>query len=304
MFTAIVLLWLGVSIASSTTADRQSVTHECPSTPAVVSVSSSLSRLTADRRLLSMAGRAFKPRTHRSPPAALVALLLLLGGVESNPGPAAAVCGLLNARSVVNKAAVIHDVIADNKLAVLALTETWVTSDAPDAIKLDIAPPGFQVLHQPRGSSTDKRGGGVAIIHRDDISVRQLDVGTPTEFEVLATRLTLRPTDHVTVVCVYRPPGAVTRLFCDQLADILDQLVTAKQRFVVCGDFNCPGSGDRQAQRDANLDDLLHSYDLMQHVQDTTRGSNTLDLLLTSACDTGLLSRVSSVQPTCFSDHA
>ena len=84
MFTAIVLLWLGVSIASSTTADRQSVTHECPSTPAVVSVSSSLSRLTADRRLLSMAGRAFKPRTHRSPPAALVALLLFLGGVESS----------------------------------------------------------------------------------------------------------------------------------------------------------------------------------------------------------------------------
>ena len=52
------------------------------------------------------------------------------------------------------------------------------------------------------------------------------------------------------------------------IADILDQLVTAKQRFVVCGDFNCPGSGDRQL--DANLDDLLHSYDLMQHVQDTT----------------------------------
>ena len=117
------------------------------------------------------------------------------------------------------------------------------------AIKLDIAPPGFQVLHQPRGSSTDKRGGGVAIIHRNDISVQQLDVGTPTEFEVLVARLTLRPTNHVTV---YRPPSAVTRLFCDQLVNILDQLVTAKQRFVVCGDFNCPGSGDRQL--DTNLD--------------------------------------------------
>jgi len=87
----------------------------------------------------------------------------------------------------------------------------------------------------------------------------------------------------------------MTGLFCDQLADILDQLVTAKQRFVVCRDFNCPGSGDRQL--DANLDNLLHRY-----VQDTTRGSNTLDLLLTSASDTGLLSRV-AVQPTCFSDY-
>jgi len=33
-----------------------------------------------------------------------------------------------------------------------------------------------------------------------------------------------------------------------------------------------------------------------------TRGSNTLDLLLTSASDIGLLSRV-AVLPTCFSDH-
>ena len=47
---------------------------------------------------------------------------------------------------------------------------------------------------------------------------------------------------------------------------------------------------------------MLYSYNLTQHVQNTTRGSNTLDLLLTSASDTGLLSRV-AVQPTCFSDH-
>jgi len=193
---------------------------------------------------------------------------------------------LLNARSVVNKAAVIHDVIADNKLAVLALTETWMTSDAPAAIKLDIAPPGFQVLHQPRGSSTDKRGGGVAIIHRDDISVRQLDIGTPTEFEVLAARLTLRPTDHVTVVCVYRPPGAVTRLAVLLLARRRPRPARHGHAAVRCvRRFQLP----RDRQLDANLDDLLHSYNLLQHVQDTTRGSNTLDLLLTSASDTGLL---------------
>jgi len=61
------------------------------------------------------------------------------------------------------------------------LTETWVTSEAPDAIKLDVAAPGYQaghsLIHQPRGASTDKRGGGVAIVHRDGIIVRPLDVG-------------------------------------------------------------------------------------------------------------------------------
>jgi len=175
----------------------------------------------------------------------------LLGGVESNPGPAAAaaapssiVCGLLNDRSVVNKAAVIHDVIADNKLAVLALTETCVTSDAPDAIKLDIAPPDFHVLHQPRGSSTDKRGGGVAINHpprrhqRPAVGRRHADGVRGAGGAVDST------TDgpRYRRLRLYRPPGAVTLLFCDQLVDILDQLVTAKQRFVVCGNFNFPGA--------------------------------------------------------------
>ena len=161
---------------------------------------------------------------------------------------------MLNARSVVHKDALIHDVIADHQLDVLTLTETWITSDAPDAIKLDVAPPGFQVTHQSRGSSTDKRGGDIAIIHRDDIVARPLDIGVSSEFEVLATQLTLRPTLHVTVVCVYRPPGVVSQLFCQHLADVLHQLVTAKQRFVVCGDFNCPGAGDRHL--DVNLEDF------------------------------------------------
>jgi len=177
------------------------------------------------------AGRIFQPCRRRSLPAVLVAMILLLGGIETNPGPAASTArsgvafGLLNARSVVHKAALIHDVIADHQLDVLTLTETWITSDAPDAIKLDVAPPGFQVTHQPRGSSTDKRGGGIAIIHRDNIVARPLDVGVSSEFEVLATQLTLWPTVHVTVVCVYRPPGVVSQLFCQQLADMQQYLL-------------------------------------------------------------------------------
>jgi len=148
--------------------------------------------------------------------------LLLLGGVELNPGPGC--CHYIDRRrpwsaqrrSAVHQAALIHDTIADQKLDVL---ETWITSYAPDAIKLDVAPPGFQVVHQPRGSSTDKRGGGVAVIHRDSIAARTVDVG---QFEVLAMQLTVQLTVHVTVVCSYRPPGAVSQLFRQQLADVLD----------------------------------------------------------------------------------
>ena len=57
-------------------------------------------------------------------------------------------------------------------------------SDEPDAVKLDIAPAGYRVLHACRGSSTDiHRGGGVAIIHRESINVSTIDLGQFSEFE-------------------------------------------------------------------------------------------------------------------------
>ena len=55
-----------------------------------------------------------------------------------------------------------------------------------------------------------------------------------------------------------------------RVADLLDQLVTATQQFVICGDFNCPGTDGRQLK--ANLVDVLQQYDAVQHVVDATRG--------------------------------
>jgi len=92
-----------------------------------------------------------------------VALLLLLGGVELNPGPTisarstprdALSLGVLNVRSARHKAALIHDVIDDYRLDGLALMETWIPSDVPDAVKLDVCPSGYQVLHRHRGTVT------------------------------------------------------------------------------------------------------------------------------------------------------
>ena len=145
MIGAWAVLWAIASLFH----DPSAVTHECAlPTTAGVRVSPSLSHVVFDRRLLiASSGCFYRPSSRRSTSASVVALLLLLGGVEANPGPSSTTYngvafGLLNARSAVHKAALIHDVICYRKLDVLALTETWITSDAPDAIKLDV---GLQV---------------------------------------------------------------------------------------------------------------------------------------------------------------
>jgi len=149
--------------------------------------------------------------------------------------------------------------IIDYRLDVFAMTEPWITSDAPAAIKLDVAPPGYEVVHRHRGSSTDKRGGGVAVIHRQTIKATTVDVGDYTEFESLAVKLVCRQSKSLIVVCVYRPPGAVTSTFTDQLSDLLDQLLTFNTKFVVVGDFNVPGCATA-VQLDHCVVDVFEQY--------------------------------------------
>jgi len=309
MCAAIVVL---LAVITSLHPGPEFVPHDCtccqPDT-AVIVVSPQLCRLLADRRLLAVTDRVYRPRPHRSPSAVLVALLLLLGGVECNPGPSASPSsssssmGLLNARSARHKAPLIHDVIADNHLDLLLLTETWIPSDAPDAVKLDVAPPGYSVVHRPRGSSTEQRGGGLAVIHRECVRATPVDVGDYSEFESLTVKLVGRRSASVVAVCVYRPPGAVTATFINQLSDLLDQVTLLDSPFVIAGDFNVPGDVDGLDSRTA---DVFMQYGLRQHVSCATHcDGNVLDLVLSQDSETrrGQLVSEVAVQSVCFSDH-
>ena len=238
-------------------------------------------------------------RSRRSSSAVLVALLLLRGGVESNPGPATLNFGLMNARSAVNKAAHIHDVVSDHRLDVAAITETWIPSDAPDAVKLDIAPAGYGVLHAHRGSSADRGGGGVVVIHRDSVKATVVDMGKYTAFELLCVRINVSPRP-VIIACIYRPPGP--RDFCDDLSNLFDHLMLSGLRHVVCGDLNCPGQ--RALSIDDRLNVVLHRHNQRQLVDQPTHvAGNVLDLLIVADCWADLASDV-DVRSLCFTDHS
>ena len=88
-------------------------------------------------------------------------IVLLLVGVEANPGPARhatkvynkttnIIIGTLNARSIVNKATDFHLTAAEEKLDVVAISETWVTLNAQDAISHDFVLPGYNVINASR----------------------------------------------------------------------------------------------------------------------------------------------------------
>ena len=66
-------------------------------------------------------------------------------------------CGLLNARSVNSSAGIIAQHLLNFDLDLLAVTESWLTSDSGDDILRGICPEGYLSLHRPR---LERRGGG------------------------------------------------------------------------------------------------------------------------------------------------
>ena len=58
----------------------------------------------------------------------------------------------------------------DCKADLVAITETWLTTDNA-AVRAELCP------------RTGRRGGGVALIYRDSLSVRRIDAGEKESFE-------------------------------------------------------------------------------------------------------------------------
>ena len=121
--------------------------------------------------------------------------------------------GWLNAQSLRNKTDRIPATITDRSLVVLALTETWHTASDDNCLRL-ATPPGYAVIDAARSSH---RGGGIAIIFRNNWKSALLTLPVCTTFEALAVRLSLS-TVHFTILLVYRPGSEkVSSLFFDEL---------------------------------------------------------------------------------------
>ena len=188
-----------------------------------------------------------------------------------------------------NKTELVLNVIDEQKLDVLAITETFLKVDHPPAIKDDLVPPGFDIQHVHR---PDKRGGAIAVVSRESLYARPFNlVGKYTSFEVSTVYLWL-PASRLNLLTIYRPPKSTG--FFTELQDFLDEVVALPGGLYICGDMNClaPTAGhvDRQLER------LIDDYDLRQHVKEQThKHDGILDFIITRPQDP-------QVSKTCVED--
>ena len=248
--------------------------------------------------------RPFTPRSYRSIGAVYVALLLLMSGVEPNPGPShgSLRLGLLNICTLNNKDALVHDILGDHHLDILALNETRLLASDPPAILLAAAPEGYDIhlVCRPEGP----RGGGLAIVCKSGLLPRPhslQDSFHPTSFEFQSLSFASADKRHL-LVNLYRPPSTSKSLFLAEFSEMLELIILAVgSAFTIVGDLNMPGSSDDLT--DVRFSSLLTQLGLQQHTDQITRGNNLLDLIL-SPCDSGNVGDVRVQDMDGTSDHA
>jgi len=201
-----------------------------------------------------------------------------------------------------------HDMIDDKNLDLLVLTETWIDSKAPPAIKKDIAPEGYVVIHAHR-SGQKVRGGDNAVVYRDTLKLAVLlptGEAPASSFEILRLKVTHKKRS-VNLMCIYLPPPAASSLFMTELTDLCDELESLPGYAVLCGDFKFPGSDETHV--DTRLEQLLAGSNYRQHVQELTRGGNgsnsiLLDLVISRTDPIPIISDHIAVHDVGFLDHS
>ena len=234
--------------------------------------------------------------------------LLVCGDIEINPGPASnsisnLIFSHLNVRSAtsvtptLDKPLAISEFLQENKIDILSLSETWLSSNTLDSTLNSLTPSGFSLLHTPRPVG---KGGGVAFIYRSFLKLKKLIIPKISSFEAICVQLSISSSSFI-LLSVYRPPTSSIPVFLSEFSSLLEELVSSPSEILIAGDFNFHVDTPDLAPTSSFLS-LLESFDLTQHVNfPTHKLGHTLDLLITR-CGSTFLSSFSHTLPE-ISDH-
>ena len=215
--------------------------------------------------------------------------------------------GHSNVRSLLPNIDSVNLTLTDHRLDLLCVTETWLTDSINDRI---LVFPGYRLLRRDReaptgvggGATAAPRGGGVAIIYRESLTVTVLSASGSGPCESLWASVSGNGHRSATVGVVYRPPSSSVADAVDELHDQLRSAVSRGKSVFCLGDMNInllrpDGPGVRSYQS------VLNDLNLFQLVTMPTHHhpiDSLIDHIITNVPD---LESSVTVLPVPIADH-
>ena len=243
--------------------------------------------------------------------------LILAGDVALNPGPLGhaqyssnnlfSFC-TINCRSVLsnpNKIDHIKVLAETYAYSVIALTETWLDNTIEDH-RIEIS--GYNVIRKDRNS----HGGGVALYIKNELATKFLDYLSDDVFESLWIMIKLKGKNVIFSVhyCAQDISENADRAtsYLNYLENCIDGIADLQPTVkIMTGDFNAHvlnwGFSNHDNALGRRLSGFLEENSLTQVVNEPTRGTSLLDLIITDNPDYFQACGTSTPLPFCERDH-
>lgn len=209
-----------------------------------------------------------------------------------------------NSRSVKNKLRDLFFLINSKKPDIVCICETWLNNNINDAELVQGLP--YNVFRSDR---KNKRGGGVAIIVKDNVLVchsKSVSVVDLCEYQ-LVDFLDPQTQNSLRLICLYRPPWSNSQSF-DLFLDMFSDLITTSQDIVVVGDLNLncnwaqlPTSMAKYDTQSKLFLNFIINNNIHQLINVPTRFNAYLDLLFVN--DRDIVDNIVVKSPFSTSDH-
>ena len=190
----------------------------------------------------------------------------------------------LNARSVKNKDQLVFQELTNNNIDIGLITETWLKDTQEDGALVNqstLQQNSYKTWLHNRPS--DQHGGGLALIHKNHILIKELRKDNTPTIEYGVWKATIcNKTIHL--VGIYHPPPSTTNrnttsMFINEITNLLTDIIPKDSNLILLEDFNI--STENVPNPDTVIfNDTMAALGLQQHVQGPThKMGNTLDLI-------------------------
>ena len=209
---------------------------------------------------------------------------------------------LMNTQSIRNKTADFVDYVCENKLDLVAVTETWLKA-TDDSIRAQLCPTGCKFLDKPCKNCC---GGGTALLYRDSIKTFMTNSGQKESFEFSEWVILLSSSNNIRLIIIYRRLSSehhrvLSSVFFNGFSHYTESIILSKEHLLILGDFNIHVHVLSDPDTRKFLD-LLDSLGLGQHVdQPTHTHGHILDLAITRMASS--IIQTSLRVDRYFSDH-
>ena len=209
-------------------------------------------------------------------------------------------CMYTNVRSVFNnnKREEIKLMLKNKDIDILGITESWAHKEIEDA---ELSIEGYTMFRKDRDSNEKTRGGGVILYCRDELgAVRELE-DEENKSETIWSKFLDKDGDDIYVGLAYRSPTASQ----EETKSLFEQISHySNHRTIVMGDFNYGDINWEEKEsgpQGKEFLELVQDCFLYQNVTLPTRGSNILDLVLST--EQNMIEEVEVECPVSNSDH-